>query len=156
MIKKGGEYKYRFVFQYILAYCCLSHNIYSPLLLNLFSFLFVVNNVRGASFSMVKDFSSSDIATLTGFLGHYNQLNYHQLYKELKKQLPPNPQLSLSQQQQHLPLQEQLLQEQQTMCKKRKKKITRRNHETNVHLTWWRNSSSTWNLVQYRNIYVYS
>lgn len=59
-----------------------------------------VNNVRGASFSMVKDFSSSDIATLTGFLGHYNQLNYQQLYKELKKQLPSNPQLSLSQQQQ--------------------------------------------------------
>jgi len=48
-----------------------------------------VNNVRGASFCFSRNFSTADIATLTGFLGHYNQLDYKELHKELKEILPP-------------------------------------------------------------------
>jgi predicted GIY-YIG superfamily endonuclease len=52
---------------------------------------FGVNNVRGASFCFARNFEHADISTLTGFLGHYNQLSYPELYKELQKVLPPPP-----------------------------------------------------------------
>mmetsp|Transcript_5115 Transcript_5115/g.14870 ORF Transcript_5115/g.14870 Transcript_5115/m.14870 type:complete len:444 (-) Transcript_5115:269-1600(-) len=51
-----------------------------------------VNNVRGASFSFARNFTTDDISSLTGFLGHYNQLDYKSLSKELFKVLPrPDP-----------------------------------------------------------------
>eukprot|EP00536_Pseudo-nitzschia_multiseries_P008283 jgi/Psemu1/325131/estExt_fgenesh1_pg.C_2090007 len=51
-----------------------------------------VNNVRGASYSFARNLTTDDISSLTGFLGHYNQLNYKELSKELQKVLPrPDP-----------------------------------------------------------------
>jgi predicted GIY-YIG superfamily endonuclease len=50
-----------------------------------------VNNVRGASFCFARNFEHADIPTLTGFLGHYNQLSYPELHKELQKVLPRPP-----------------------------------------------------------------
>lgn len=47
-----------------------------------------VNNVRGAGYCLVKDFTMDDLAGLTTFLGHYNQLNYDSLGMELEKVLP--------------------------------------------------------------------
>ena len=47
-----------------------------------------VNNVRGAGFCVVKEFTTEDLARLTTFLGHYNQLDYDSLGKELEKVLP--------------------------------------------------------------------
>ena len=49
---------------------------------------FGVNNVRGAAFCGVREFTTNDISDLTGFLGHYNQLNYGDLHKELWRVLP--------------------------------------------------------------------
>ena len=50
-----------------------------------------VNNVRGASFCFARNFEHADISTLTGFLGHYNQLSYPELHKELQNVLPRPP-----------------------------------------------------------------
>jgi len=51
-----------------------------------------VNNVRGAAYCLSREFTTADIPDLTGFLGHYNQLDYRELYKELQKVLPrPDP-----------------------------------------------------------------
>ena len=47
-----------------------------------------VNNVRGAGFCVVKEFTTEDLGRLTTFLGHYNQLDYDSLGKELEKVLP--------------------------------------------------------------------
>ncbi|KAL7530566.1 hypothetical protein ACHAXR_003561 [Thalassiosira sp. AJA248-18] len=47
-----------------------------------------VNNVRGAGYCLVKEFTTEDLAGLTTFLGHYNQLDYDSLGKELEKVLP--------------------------------------------------------------------
>ena len=49
---------------------------------------FGVNNVRGASYCILRDYTTDDAADLTGFLGHHNQLDYQDLYQELKKTLP--------------------------------------------------------------------
>ena len=51
-----------------------------------------VNNVRGAAYCISREFTTDDISDLTGFLGHYNQLDYQELYRELRKVLPrPDP-----------------------------------------------------------------
>ena len=51
-----------------------------------------VNNVRGAAYCISREFTTDDISDLTGFLGHYNQLDYQELYRELRKILPrPDP-----------------------------------------------------------------
>jgi len=51
-----------------------------------------VNNVRGAAYCNSRQFTTADIPSLTGFLGHYNQLDYQELHTELRKVLPrPNP-----------------------------------------------------------------
>ena len=50
-----------------------------------------VNNVRGASFCKARDFTKDDLSDLTAFLGHYNQLSYAHLNKELRKVLPDAP-----------------------------------------------------------------
>lgn len=47
-----------------------------------------VNNVRGAAYCNSREYTTSDIPNLTGFLGHYNQLDYQELYSELQKVLP--------------------------------------------------------------------
>ncbi len=50
-----------------------------------------VNNVRGAAFCKATEFTKDDLENLTAFLGHYNQLSYDQLRKELRKVLPDPP-----------------------------------------------------------------
>mmetsp|Transcript_865 Transcript_865/g.1810 ORF Transcript_865/g.1810 Transcript_865/m.1810 type:complete len:382 (-) Transcript_865:167-1312(-) len=57
---------------------------------------FGVNNVRGSSYCLVRDYTTRDIPSLTGFLGHHNQLDYQDLYKELVKTLPRSDSPSLS------------------------------------------------------------
>lgn len=47
-----------------------------------------VNNVRGAAYCNSREYTTSDIPNLTGFLGHYNQLDYQELFRELWKVLP--------------------------------------------------------------------
>eukprot|EP00571_Detonula_confervacea_P017116 CAMPEP_0172312388 /NCGR_PEP_ID=MMETSP1058-20130122/17329_1 /TAXON_ID=83371 /ORGANISM="Detonula confervacea, Strain CCMP 353" /LENGTH=641 /DNA_ID=CAMNT_0013025823 /DNA_START=228 /DNA_END=2153 /DNA_ORIENTATION=+ len=47
-----------------------------------------VNNVRGAGYCLVREFTTDDLSGLTTFLGHYNQLDYDALGKELEKVLP--------------------------------------------------------------------
>jgi predicted GIY-YIG superfamily endonuclease len=52
-----------------------------------------VNQVRGAMFSETRNYTTSDVQALTGFLGHYNQLQYRELESELIATLPqPSPQ----------------------------------------------------------------
>ena len=54
-----------------------------------------VNNVRGAAYCVSREFTTRDISDLTGFLGHYNQLDYRELHSELWKVLPrPEPSAS--------------------------------------------------------------
>ncbi len=48
-----------------------------------------VNNVRGAGFCRVREFTSEDVHVLTSFLGHYNQLDYDSLHEKLLEILPP-------------------------------------------------------------------
>ena len=50
-----------------------------------------VNNVRGAAFCKATEFTKDDLENLTAFLGHYNQLSYTHLHKELRKVLPDPP-----------------------------------------------------------------
>ena len=50
-----------------------------------------VNNVRGAGYCLVREFTTEDLAGLTTFLGHYNQLDYDSLGMELEKVLPRPP-----------------------------------------------------------------
>lgn len=50
-----------------------------------------VNNVRGAMFSETRDYTRRDLVALTGFLGHYNELDYQALYRALRDTLPPPP-----------------------------------------------------------------
>jgi len=47
-----------------------------------------VNNVRGAMFSRPTKYTVDDIDALVGFLGHYNELVYRDLYQDLKEMLP--------------------------------------------------------------------
>ena len=51
--------------------------------------LFGVNNVRGAMFSETRNYTTADIESLTGFLGHYNELSYAHVRSTLKESLPP-------------------------------------------------------------------
>jgi hypothetical protein len=47
-----------------------------------------VNNVRGAMFALTRDYTVADLDALTGFLGHYNNLNYRELNMTLSRTLP--------------------------------------------------------------------
>lgn len=56
-----------------------------------------INNVRGAAFCQTAQFTMADISDLTKFLGHYNQLDYKDLKRELRAVLPlPKSQASSS------------------------------------------------------------
>ena len=46
-----------------------------------------INNVRGAMFAKPRNYTVDDVAALTGFLGHYNDLNYKKLGNVLEKEL---------------------------------------------------------------------
>ena len=48
-----------------------------------------INNVRGAMFSETRNYTMADIDSLTGFLGHYNDLSYAHVRSLLKESLPP-------------------------------------------------------------------
>lgn len=50
---------------------------------------FGVNNVRGAYLADPRMFDSGDLEMLTGFIGHFNHLNYKVLSDQLAKTLPP-------------------------------------------------------------------
>jgi len=50
-----------------------------------------VNNVRGGMFVKVRDYTLADLEVLTGFLGHYNHLNFRELEKQLADILLPDP-----------------------------------------------------------------
>ena len=59
-----------------------------------------INNVRGAMFAECRDYGLDDISALTGFLGHYNSLDYKQLGARLEVELgKPRAQLRRQQQQ---------------------------------------------------------
>ena len=47
-----------------------------------------VNNVRGAMFSLTRDYTVKDLDALTGFLGHHNNLNYKTVNMDLSRTLP--------------------------------------------------------------------
>jgi hypothetical protein len=47
-----------------------------------------VNNVRGAGYCRVRDLTTDDLDGLVSFLGHYNQLDYDELSRELVEVLP--------------------------------------------------------------------
>eukprot|EP00521_Asterionellopsis_glacialis_P018305 CAMPEP_0195304742 /NCGR_PEP_ID=MMETSP0707-20130614/35048_1 /TAXON_ID=33640 /ORGANISM="Asterionellopsis glacialis, Strain CCMP134" /LENGTH=116 /DNA_ID=CAMNT_0040368663 /DNA_START=544 /DNA_END=894 /DNA_ORIENTATION=+ len=51
---------------------------------------FGVNNVRGAMFSVSRNYTVDDVTALTGFLGHYNELSYQDVEKALQQTLPPS------------------------------------------------------------------
>ncbi len=48
-----------------------------------------INNVRGAMFAKPRNYTKDDIVALTGFLGHYNNLNYKKLGNVLEQELEP-------------------------------------------------------------------
>lgn len=48
---------------------------------------FGVQNVRGAMFSKVRDFTKEDLPALTGFIGHYNDLDYNEVASRLEREL---------------------------------------------------------------------
>jgi predicted GIY-YIG superfamily endonuclease len=52
---------------------------------------FGVNNVRGSMFCSTREFHKGDIAALTKFIGHYNDLNYRKVCLRLEKMLPAAP-----------------------------------------------------------------
>jgi hypothetical protein len=47
-----------------------------------------INNVRGAMFSLTRDYTVADLDALTGFLGHHNNLNYREVSMYLNRTLP--------------------------------------------------------------------
>jgi hypothetical protein len=47
-----------------------------------------INNVRGAMFALKRNYTVADLDALTGFLGHYNSLNYKELSVFLGQTLP--------------------------------------------------------------------
>ena len=49
-----------------------------------------INNVRGAMFAQPRLYTLDDLDSLTGFLGHYNDLNYNDVREDLKRILPPS------------------------------------------------------------------
>ena len=48
-----------------------------------------VNNVRGSMFCGTRDYHAGDLDALTKFLGHYNDLDYGEVYAGLRATLPP-------------------------------------------------------------------
>jgi predicted GIY-YIG superfamily endonuclease len=46
-----------------------------------------INNVRGAMFSQPRDYTMEDVRALTGFLGHYNDLDYNDVAMRLEREL---------------------------------------------------------------------
>jgi predicted GIY-YIG superfamily endonuclease len=48
---------------------------------------FGIQNVRGAMFSQSRLFHLEDLSALTGFLGHYNNLDYNEVWCRLRMQL---------------------------------------------------------------------
>jgi Zinc knuckle/GIY-YIG catalytic domain len=48
---------------------------------------FGINNVRGAMFSQPRDYTMEDVRALTGFLGHYNDLDYNAVAMRLEREL---------------------------------------------------------------------
>ncbi|KAL3939405.1 MAG: hypothetical protein SGBAC_005873 [Bacillariaceae sp.] len=47
-----------------------------------------INSVRGAMYLYTRDYTRKDIDSLVSFLGHYNDLSYHYVRKQLFKELP--------------------------------------------------------------------
>lgn len=52
---------------------------------------FGVNNVRGSMFCGTREFHMGDVAALTKFIGHYNDLNYRKVSQRLADTLPAAP-----------------------------------------------------------------
>ena len=52
---------------------------------------FGVNNVRGSMFCGTREFHMGDVAALTKFIGHYNDLNYRKVSRRLADTLPAAP-----------------------------------------------------------------
>mmetsp|Transcript_89 Transcript_89/g.109 ORF Transcript_89/g.109 Transcript_89/m.109 type:complete len:278 (+) Transcript_89:87-920(+) len=52
-----------------------------------------INNVRGAMFSKPRNYTLDDVVALTGFLGHYNNLDYKRLGKQIRAELRSVPRL---------------------------------------------------------------
>jgi len=52
---------------------------------------FGVNNVRGSMFCGTREFHIGDVASLTKFIGHYNDLNYRKVSIRLAETLPVDP-----------------------------------------------------------------
>ena len=46
-----------------------------------------INNVRGAMFAQPENFTMAKLDSLTGFIGHYNDLDYKVVRNELKNNL---------------------------------------------------------------------
>jgi hypothetical protein len=53
-----------------------------------------VNNVRGSMFCGTRDYHVGDVDALTKFLGHYNDLDYREVYARLCRTLPTAPDVS--------------------------------------------------------------
>ena len=53
-----------------------------------------VNNVRGSMFCGTRDYHAGDVDALTKFLGHYNDLDYREVYARLCRTLPTAPDVS--------------------------------------------------------------
>ncbi|KAL3816116.1 hypothetical protein ACHAXA_011613 [Cyclostephanos tholiformis] len=50
-----------------------------------------VNNVRGSMFCTTRDYHMGDVDSLTRFLGHYNDMDYREVYAKLSRILPMPP-----------------------------------------------------------------
>jgi hypothetical protein len=50
-----------------------------------------VNSVRGAMYSHPRQYTHDDTEALVGFLGHYNDLNYKDIRKQLESELAKAP-----------------------------------------------------------------
>jgi predicted GIY-YIG superfamily endonuclease len=50
-----------------------------------------INNVRGAMFSECRNYGTGDVSALTGFLGHYNNLDYNHVRNTLDLQFSKSP-----------------------------------------------------------------
>jgi hypothetical protein len=46
-----------------------------------------INNVRGAMFSQPRDYTMEDVRALTGFFGHYNDLDYNDVAMRLEQRI---------------------------------------------------------------------
>lgn len=77
--------KHSFVPSLLLTF----YQTYSLFPLQLFTWDNLGINRRGAMFSETRNYTTADIESLTGFLGHYNELSYAHVRSTLKESLPP-------------------------------------------------------------------